>query len=70
MDASVKTAITKKVGIILDRVLFVTVRLAVAMSDSDSLESPTEIRPRLNPPNGTVRFKINCWQYPLRKIYI
>ena len=54
MDASDNTAITTKVGIILDRVLFVTVRLAVAMSDSDSLESPTEIRPRLNPPTGTI----------------
>jgi hypothetical protein len=70
MDASDKTAITTKIGIILDRVLFVTVRLAAAMSDSDSLELPTEIRQRLNPPNGTIRFKNNCWQYPLRKIYI
>jgi hypothetical protein len=59
MEASDTTAITKRVGIILDRVFFVTVLLVVAMSDSDSRESPTEIRPRLNPPSGTIRVKNN-----------
>jgi hypothetical protein len=38
--------------------------------DADSLQSLTEIRPRLNPLSGTIRLKNNCVQYPLRTIYI